>query len=365
VKKTEKPFFLYHYPLRVSAMCQLAAYVGDRPIAPLLLRAIELQEPYVGGHATGLGVLDGESLKIEKDSGHVSRVRKTTTIETLQGTTGIAHSRYNDRARDDPMYNTRSMAHPFVNDEGDLALMHNGTIYNYKTHWERLREAHVFKSYSGEIGAITDSEIAVHMVSDSLKKGKGMEEALGSTAAELDGSFLLACIASEHPETLWIANWHQPCVVGVGDDEAMFCSSHIGFHEIRDELDRIFEPPKNSLLKLTRGKVEVTSLNTGKKIPRLMLNRNRLAGVILDILNEKGEFDFMQIREALNPDGWAQGYGISNERWREVYRLGVRIVNPFIEVMDILLADGVIQEKVALKDEGGVPDTPRYSYSLI
>ena len=71
-------------------MCQLAAYVGDRPIAPLLLRALELQEPYFGAHATGIGVIDDGALVVEKDYGHVARVRKTTAIESLGGTTGYA-----------------------------------------------------------------------------------------------------------------------------------------------------------------------------------------------------------------------------------------------------------------------------------
>jgi glucosamine 6-phosphate synthetase-like amidotransferase/phosphosugar isomerase protein len=345
-------------------MCQLAAYVGDRPIAPLLLRALELQEPYLGAHATGLGVLDGDAIKIEKDFGHVAKVRNATAIESLQGTTGIAHSRYNVAARKDPRYNTRAMAHPFLNEEGDLALMHNGTIYNYRAHWERLKGNHKLSSYVCEIDAITDSEVAVHMVSDALREGEPMEDALRSTAAELTGSFLLACVTPEHPETVWIANWYQPCVVGVGDDEAMFCSSHIGFHDVRDELDRIFEPPKNSLIKLARGRVEVTPLNAGKKIPRLRLDRDRLAGIILDMLKEKGELDFMQIRVALNPDGWAQSYGVSPDRWRELDKMGVRIVNPFIEVVDILLAEGRVRERVDLRSEGGVPDTPRYSYAL-
>jgi glucosamine 6-phosphate synthetase-like amidotransferase/phosphosugar isomerase protein len=345
-------------------MCQLAAYVGDRSIAPLLLRSLELQEPYVGGHATGLCVIDGESLKMEKDFGHVARVKNSTAINSINGTTGIAHSRYNGTARKDARYNKRKMAHPFLNDEGDLALIHNGTLNNYKIHWNRLRKSHKFTSYVEEIDAITDSEVAVHMVSDYLKEGKTMEEALELTTAELTGSFLLACIVPKQPETIYIANWYQPCFIGVGEGEAMFCSSKIGFYDVQEELDRIFEPPKNSLIKLTRGKVEIFPLNLGKKIPPLKLDRNRIAEIILNLVKEAGEIDFMQIRSALNSEGWAKGYGVTTERWKEYYKLGVRIVNPFIEVMDILVAEGKIQERIALKDEGGVPDTPRFSYTL-
>ncbi len=344
-------------------MCQLAAYVGDRPIAPLLLRAIELQEPYFGAHASGLGVVDDGVLRVEKDFGHVARVRSTTAIQSLRGTTGIAHSRYNDKARDDPRYNTKEMAHPFVDDTGTIALMHNGGIANYREHWERLRGRHRFASYSAEVDAITDSEVAVHMLGDALDEGMSMEEGLRSVASRITGSFLLGVVTTEHPETVWIANWHQPCVVAVGEDEAMFCSSRVGFYEVRDELDRIFEPPKNSLLRLKRGRVDVMPLDQSRRVPNLRLDRNELGRSILALL-ARGRLDFRQISQALFPEGWARAYGVSVERWEEYRRAGVSVVNPYIEVLDMLISEGRILERVDLRPEGGVPDTPRFSYTL-
>ncbi|MCW4035744.1 MAG: hypothetical protein NWE75_00980, partial [Candidatus Bathyarchaeota archaeon] len=329
-------------------MCQLAAYVGDRTKAPLLLRAIELQEPYYGAHASGLGVIDDGVLRVEKDFGHVARVRSTTAITSLEGTTGIAHSRYNSKARDDPRYNTKEMAHPFVDDTETIALMHNGGIANYKEHWERLRGNHAFRSYSAEVDDITDSEVAVHMLGDALEGGMTVEEGLRSLAKRFTGSFLLGVIVTEQPETVWIANWHQPCVVAVGEDEAMFCSSHIGFHEVRAELDRVFEPPKNSIMKLTRGRVEVTPLDPDRRVPNLRLDRNELARLVLDILKRTGELDFRRISQALGQEGWAQAYGLPVDQYKEIRRAGVSIVNPYIEVVDMMLAEGLIRERVDL-----------------
>ena len=345
-------------------MCQLAAYVGDRPIASLLLRAIENQEPYYGAHATGLGVIDDGALKVEKDFGHVRRVMSTTSIASLEGTTGIAHSRYNSRARDDPRYNTKGMTHPFVDDTGSLALMHNGGISNYKEQLERLKGNHEFRSYSDEVDDITDSEVAVHMLGDALEGGMTVEDGLRSLAKRFTGSFLLGVVMTEQPETVWIANWHQPCVVAVGDDEAMFCSSHIGFHEVRAELDRVFEPSKNSIIKLTRGRVDITPFDSGRRVPNLRLDRNELARLILDILKRTGELDFRRIAQALGPEGWAQAYGLPVDQYKEIRKAGVSIVNPYIEVVDMMLAEGLIRERVDLRSEGGVPDTPRFSYSL-
>lgn len=345
-------------------MCQLAAYVGDRPIAPLLLRAIELQEPYSAAHATGLGVIDDGVLRIEKDFGHVARVRSTTEIEFLEGTTGIAHSRYSSRLIRDPRHNTREKAHPFIDDTGTIALMHNGDFGNYKEHWDRLRDKHNFRSYSADVDAITDSEVAVHMLSDAVADGMTMEEGLRSVATQLTGTFLLTCITTKQPKTVWIANWHQRCMVAVGDNEAMFCSSHIGFYEMRDELDRIFEPPKNSLLKLTRGRVEVMPLDPNRKVPNLKLDKNELERHILELLEKRRELDFKVIERFLNKKGFAEALGISQEKWREYRKSGVSIVNPYIETLDMLIAEEKIRRRIDRRLEGGVEGTPRFSYSL-
>ena len=345
-------------------MCQLAAYVGDRPIAPLLLRAVEHQEAYIGGYATGLGVIDDGTLKVEKGVGHVRRVVSSTNIAELKGTTGICHSRHTSKAKDRPDLNTRAMAHPFLDETGTLALMHNGSIHGYRELWEGLKERHEFSSYSEEADDLTDSEVAVHMLRDYIDEGSSMEEGLRSLAQNIRGEFLFGIISSEHPETIWIANWHNPCVVALGDDEAMFCSSPIGFHDVRDELDRVFEPPKNSLLKLTPGKVEVTPLDPDRRVPNLNLDRNELARHVLELLQRGGELDFKVLERSLNRKGFAEALGLPQERWQEHRKAGVTIVNPYIATLDMLIADGLILERVDLRPEGGVPDTPRFSYSL-
>jgi hypothetical protein len=168
----------------------------------------------------------------------------------------------------------------------------------------------------------------------------------------------------EDPEVVWIANWHQPCAVAVGENEAMFCSSLIGFSEVRGEFDRIFEPPKNSILKLTRGSVEVKPLDPGRRVPNLKLNMNELSRLIVDVLRKKGELDFWVLRNELNPDGWAYAYGIPSEEWTGFRKNGVSIVNPYIRTLDMLLAEGKIYRRVDLRPEGGIEGTPRFSYSL-
>ena len=345
-------------------MCQLAAYVGDRPIAPLLLRAIEHQEAYIGGYATGLGVIDDGTLKVEKDVGHVRRVISSTKIAGLKGTTGICHSRHTSKAKDRPDLNTRAMAHPFLDGTGTLALMHNGNIHGYRELWEGLRERHEFSSYSEEADDLTDSEVAVHMLRDYLDEGPSMEEGLRKLAQNIRGEFLFGVISSEHPETIWIANWHNPCVVALGDDEAMFCSSPLGFYDVRDEFDEIFTPPRNSIIKLTRGRAEITTMDPKRKTPQLRLNRNVLAKNVLRALEKTKRLEIRKIKRILHPEGWAEALGLSAETWTKYRRDGILFNNEYFDILDMMVADGVLLEKISLVSEAGIPDIPKFFYSL-
>jgi len=345
-------------------MCQLAAYVGDREIAPLLLNALQYQEPYYGGHATGMGVLKGDRIDVVKAPGHIAHVKEAMDIERLKGTCAIAHSRYNATAKDDARYNTVGMAHPFLSDDGRLALMHNGGIANYKTHWERIRESHEFRSYSPEVDDITDSEVAVHMLADEVTGGKPVGDALKSVSAQCTGSFLLGAINVEEPDTVYIANWHQPCYVAVGDDEAMFVSSRIGLRDVKDEMTSIFSPPKNSLIELTRGEAKISVLDKGRRVPDLRLDMNLLAESFEEVLREKGRTDFREMWYDLNPEGWAEAYGLPVDEWNALRKSGVSVVNPYIDVVDMLKHEFRVVESIDPRVEGGVAGTPRFSYVL-
>ncbi len=341
-------------------MCQLAAYVGDRPIAPLLLGALEHQEPYLGASATGMAALEEDGIALVKSPGHMALVKETTRIQEMVGTCAIAHSRLTFA----PEHNTAEKAHPFLSDDGRFALMHNGVIKNHRDHWERLRQTHTFRSYSPDVDAITDSEVAVHMLSDAVTAGKSVPEALGWMAPRLTGSFLFGVIGVEEPDTVYIANWHQPCYLALGDDETMFVSSKAGLKEVKDEITNIFQPPKNSLMKLTRGKVEITKLDPTRKAPDLSLDLKFMGDRFVEVLGEKGPKTFLQMWYELHPDGWAKGYGITTREWEDLRDSGVHMVNPFIDVVEALKREDRIVEHVDRRTELGIEGTPRFMYTL-
>ena len=348
----------------------LAGYVSNgskgRKLSSILLEALQLQEPYWGAHATGIATIHDGELHLEKDKGHVARVRETTEIESLEGDIGIAHSRYGI-GHWRPELNTKEKAHPFFDCKRRFALMHNGDISNYREIWAELEgRGHRFSSKSIESDgpAITDSEVAAHLLEEELDKGMSVGEGLAQICSRFSGTFLLAAIHRDSPETIWVANWHQPLAIAQGEGEALFASHEIGFEGVKDDLTRVFYPPKNSLITLNPDRVEVRPLLSTRRVPRVRTDVEVLGEEIVKILQRKGEREFSQIDRDLGNEGWSKALSISPDEFAELRRDGVDIVREYIEALNRLVRLGRVVQQIVRRPEAGIDDTPRYSYRL-
>jgi len=343
-------------------MCQLAGYVGSREAAPILLESLRLQEGYLGAHATGLATVHRRKIHLVKDNGPVDDVTAKTRIASLRGSTGIAHSRHSAAVFKDSRCNRAQNAHPWLTDDGSTALMHNGIITNYEEHWRRLEKSHVFQSLVEDLNYITDSEVAVHMLFDEMKGGATLVDALRSTANSLTGMVLLGAVTIGEPNTVYIANWNQPCYLGVGDGESMFASSRVGFNHVGDEFN-VFRAPSNSLIKLTPGDFEVTKLDTRRSFPNLNLDIAVFGEHAKRLLGEKGELDSYDLLIPLLRKGYDEAYDIEPDRWRELVRLGYGDANDLFEPLEQLARWDRVRRRVNHRVEGGVT-VPRVMWSL-
>jgi glucosamine--fructose-6-phosphate aminotransferase (isomerizing) len=340
-------------------MCQLAAYIGDRDISKTLMDSLRYQEAYFGANATGMGTIDNGGLHWVKEPGSVDRVIKNTEIMGLTGTTGLAHSRLS--MTDDPRYNRAKNAHPFTNTDNNIALMHNGIISNYKMHWAELAKEYEFKGYNSDIDYITDSEVAVHMVDKNMKDGLCFEDALRATANSLTGMVLLAAMRPNEPETIYITNWIQACTLAKGDDETMFSSSHLGFEDVKEDMD-IFHAPRNSFIKMTRDRIEITKLDQSRNAPDPHLNMSKFKEVITKLL-EKKDMTSLEIIIALNESGGARVFGMDDIPWLEFVEEGWGDQNQVIDPLEQLTEEGSVVRKLEQRMEGGI-QVPRYVWSL-
>jgi glucosamine--fructose-6-phosphate aminotransferase (isomerizing) len=111
---------------------------------------------------------------------------------------------------------TTQNAHPHV--AGDLALIHNGIIENYRElKAELIKDGYTFKSE-------TDSEVVLHVLSRELKSTPNMKDALLKTISRLEGAYGLGILWAGEPDALYLVKQGSPVVIGTGEGENYFAS---------------------------------------------------------------------------------------------------------------------------------------------
>jgi len=190
-------------------MCGIVGYTGKATALSPVLEGLRRLE-YRGYDSAGiaLAVTKGEPLWIEKRAGKLGNLESTlTTVPDAHS--GIGHTRWATHGGP-----TDRNAHPHLDNEGKLALIHNGIIENYvELRAELENRGHIFKSE-------TDTESVVHLLSDARKKHNGdLAAAMREVCAELRGSFTLLAIHSDEPGRIVGSRRNSPLVVGVGDGE--------------------------------------------------------------------------------------------------------------------------------------------------
>lgn len=197
-------------------MCGIVGYIGSRDAAELLLNGLQRLE-YRGYDSAGIAVLNG-GLTVHKQKGSVGELRETLEESEahMQGATiGIGHTRWATHGAP-----CDSNAHPHMNSDGTIALIHNGIIENYSA----LKKDLISKGY--EFKSDTDSEVLVHLI-DSIWSEKpeiGFEAAVRAALYHVEGAYGLCIISLREPDKVVVARKGSPLVIGIGDGEYFIAS---------------------------------------------------------------------------------------------------------------------------------------------
>ncbi len=186
-------------------MCGIIGIVGHQPVAERLVEGLRRME-YRGYDSAGVCTLFGGELVRRRAEGKLGNLERELARHPAPGTVGIAHTRWATHGAP-----TASNAHPHAT--GEVALVHNGIIENYKP----LREALIARGRQFE--SETDTEIVAHLVSEQVEAGASPEDAVTAVLPQLRGAFALAIAFRSHPEMLIGARLGSPLVVGYGEDE--------------------------------------------------------------------------------------------------------------------------------------------------
>ncbi len=193
-------------------MCGIVGAVAQRHVAPILLEGLKRLE-YRGYDSAGMAVLGaGHEIERRRVQGKVAGLEQVLVDEPLDGTVGIAHTRWATHG----VPSTRN-AHPHVCRDL-VALVHNGIIENHA----ELRERQSANGY--EFTSDTDTEVAVNLVHQFLEAGEDLLAAVQAAARELDGAFAFGVMSRNAPERLVAARRGSPLVIGLGIGENFIAS---------------------------------------------------------------------------------------------------------------------------------------------
>jgi glucosamine--fructose-6-phosphate aminotransferase (isomerizing) len=233
-------------------MCGIIGYTGkDSALTPVIdgLRRLE----YRGYDSAGIAIPAeiGKPLFIEKRSGKLKNLEEALG-KTPKSKSGIGHTRWATHGGP-----TDTNAHPHLDNEGKLALIHNGIIENYEQlRYELEKKGHKFKSE-------TDSESVVHLLSDARKENNGdLAAGMRQVCKQLKGSFTLLAIHADDPTHIVGARRNSPLVVGIGDGENFLASDVAAFIS---HTKRALELGQDQVVEITPTSIEVTDLS-GQKV---------------------------------------------------------------------------------------------------
>lgn len=229
-------------------MCGIIGYTGkNSALAPLIdgLRKLE----YRGYDSAGIAlpVEIGQPLYIEKRAGKLKNL-EDVLINTPNSTSGIGHTRWATHGGP-----TDTNAHPHLDNEGKLAVIHNGIIENYvQLRAELEKRGHKFKSE-------TDTESVVHLLSDARKEYNGdLAASMRSVCKQIKGSFTLLAMHSDAPAHIVGARRNSPLVVGIGKGENFLASDVAAFIS---HTKIALELGQDEVVEITPSSVVVTDLS--------------------------------------------------------------------------------------------------------
>ena len=260
-------------------MCGIVGYIGRAPATPILMSGLRRLE-YRGYDSAGLAVIDDGRLVITKAPGKVSALDERTRREWPASRfdscrAGIAHTRW---ATHGPP--TEVNAHPHPDASGDLAIVHNGIIENYRALRSRLESmGHRFVSE-------TDTEVLSHLI--GANRGGDLFQAVCDALHQVEGTFGIAVISASEPDRIITARRGSPIVIGVGDGGTIIASDAAA---IISHTRQVIYLEDNDIAVVTAGEVEIRDLHR-VPVTRAVAELGFDAGAA-----EKGGFEHFMLKE--------------------------------------------------------------------
>jgi glucosamine--fructose-6-phosphate aminotransferase (isomerizing) len=190
-------------------MCGIITYIGKKQALPILLNGLRRLE-YRGYDSAGVAIYSDNEIKLVKSVGKIDNLAsKTKDTSTLQGNVGIAHTRWATHGGV-----TEENTHPHRDCSGNIALVHNGIIENYRELKAELSDHH----FSSE----TDTEVLAHLIEKNY--AGNLREAIQKALVKVRGTYGLVVFDRREPDKIIVARLGSPIAIGIGEGEYYIAS---------------------------------------------------------------------------------------------------------------------------------------------
>ncbi len=190
-------------------MCGIVGYVGKRTAQDVLINGLKRLE-YRGYDSSGIATLDDENNPhLARSVGKISDLEQVIAEKPHTGHIGIGHTRWATHGGV-----TVSNAHP--HNVGDIYLVHNGIIENYKELKAKL-DKYEFKSD-------TDTEVLAALIDSNYKGDVSLKDAVAKSLKDVRGTYGIAVFSPKEPGTIIVARLGSPLIIGLGHDETIIAS---------------------------------------------------------------------------------------------------------------------------------------------
>jgi len=192
-------------------MCGIVGYIGDKKAYPILIDGLLCLE-YRGYDSAGIASLEADGVKVMKDKGRVKNLYDLDGIDKLEGTIGIAHTRWATHGKP-----SKENSHPHMDNSNTFTVVHNGIIENYR----ELREFLADNGY--KFLSQTDTEVIPNLIhyyfSKDSNDGDKFLRAVKSTTDDLKGSYAIEVVCNLYPDRVITVRKDSPLVIGKCSNE--------------------------------------------------------------------------------------------------------------------------------------------------
>lgn len=184
-------------------MCGIVGFVGEGNAKEVVIEGLKRLE-YRGYDSAGIALNIDNRIEVRKHVGEIVNLEKLISDEDFDSNIGIGHTRWATHGAPSDIN-----AHPHVNSDSTVAVVHNGIIENFVELREMLQ-----KDYGIVFRSETDSEVIAHLIG-IYNKGD-LLDAVYKATSKMRGAYAIAAISSDDPDRIVAVRKDAPLVAGIG-----------------------------------------------------------------------------------------------------------------------------------------------------